>query len=65
MDWSAHPSSAFSHNHYLFPTPTYKMKKVKHSETTSTIFFENNEEMENFKKELLKQGGIKFNPDDV
>lgn len=42
-----------------------KMKKVKHSETTSTIFFENNEEMENFKKELLKQGGIKFNPDDV
>jgi hypothetical protein len=38
------------------------MKKIKHTETTSTIFFDNDEEMDNFKKKMIEQGGFKFNP---
>ena len=40
------------------------MKKIKHTETTSTIFFDNDEEMDDFKKKLMKQGGFKFDPNE-
>lgn len=36
------------------------MKKVKHTEETSTIIFENDEEIAKFKEDLLKQDFIKY-----
>ena len=38
------------------------MKKVEHDKQTSTIFFENDKEMAMFKEDLLKKGGIKYDP---
>lgn len=39
------------------------MKKIKHNEQTSTIFFDSNQEFENFKENLAKKGFIKFDPE--
>jgi hypothetical protein len=38
------------------------MRTEKHNETTSTIFFDNNEEMNKYKENLKKQGFVKFDP---
>lgn len=38
------------------------MKKVKHTDETSTIFFESDEEMNKYKDELVQKGFIKFDP---
>lgn len=41
------------------------MKVEKHNEETSTIFFDNDEEMENFKDKLKEQGFVKFEPNNI
>lgn len=38
------------------------MKIEKHNEETSTIFFDNDEEMNEYKNDLKKQGFKKFDP---
>lgn len=38
------------------------MKVEKHDEDTSTIFFDNDEEMNKYKDNLKNQGFVKFEP---
>lgn len=38
------------------------MRIEKHNEDTSTIFFENDDEMREFKEKMKKQGFVKFDP---
>ena len=41
------------------------MKVVKHNEYTSTIFFNNNKEINEYIKKLKKQGFVKFDPEQM
>lgn len=40
------------------------MKRKIHTKEASTIFFDGEEELNKYKQDLIKQGFIKFNPDD-
>ena len=42
----------------------YINKKGKQRMKYKAIFFDNDEEMDNFKKKMIEQGGIKFNPNE-
>ena len=41
------------------------MKIVKHNEGTSTIFFDNDKEINEYKENLKKQGFVKFDPEQM
>lgn len=41
------------------------MRIEKHNEETSTIFFENDDEMREFKEKMKKQGFVKFDPNQI
>lgn len=41
------------------------MKIEKHNEEMSTIFFDNDEEMTEYKNDLKKQGFVKFDPEQM
>ena len=41
------------------------MKIEKHNEEMSTIFFDNDEEMTEYKNNLKKQGFVKFDPEQI
>lgn len=41
------------------------MRVVKHNEYTSTTFFKNNKEINEYKKKLKKQGFVKFDPEQM
>jgi hypothetical protein len=41
------------------------MRVVKHNEYTSTIFFNNNKEINEYKEKLKKQGFVKFDSEQM
>lgn len=41
------------------------MKVVKHNEYTSTIFFDNEKEINEYKEKLKKQGFVKYDPEQI
>ena len=41
------------------------MKVVKHNEYTSTIFFDNEKEINEYKEKLKKQGFVKYVPEQI
>lgn len=41
------------------------MKVVKHNEYTSTIFFDNEKEINEYKENLKKQGFVKYDPEQI
>lgn len=43
----------------------YIMRVVKHNEYTSTTFFNNSKEINEYKKKLKKQGFVKFDPEQM
>ena len=41
------------------------MQVVKHNEYTSTIFFDNEKEINEYKEKLKKQGFVKYDPEQI
>ena len=41
------------------------MKVVKHNEYTSTIFYDNEKEINEYKEKLKKQGFVKYDPEQI
>ena len=41
------------------------MRVVKHNKDTSTTFFNNDKEINEYKKKLKKQGFVKFDPEQM